>query len=213
MTQKPVSLRGYAVEIALECLPQIEAETPEARRLRAIATGTAIEAKLLQMPGILIEQLSAGQSVVQRRQELQAAQPEPGASLWAAGAREADLVDSWPPSMANSRDPERFVIGKDWFEAVTGATLGVDMVELRQHATLPRYMLVHRVRIARASSNKGGEVYALLEGKVSRPYQAPSRQYFYPGDLLRKLDASEMTVRELKLVRQARAMLQTRTLG
>jgi hypothetical protein len=204
MAHKQSSLRGYVLDMLAGCLPALEGESVEEHRLRATVT---IEQKLARMPAVLLEQLLAESREHERRQHNSAFTLSAAAALWQAGMREAELVNSWPPSMANSRDPERFAIGKEWFEAATGASLVEDLVELKPVTNRSRHMLVSRVKIERAAGALGGEAYAVLEGRVLRPYQISPVQRFYPGDILRRMADSESTSRELKAVERARVML------
>jgi hypothetical protein len=204
MTDKQSSLRRYVLDMLAGCPPALEGESVEAHRLRVAVT---IEQKLARMPSVLLEHLSAESRELERQQRDSAFTLSAAAALWQAGMREAELVNSWPPSMANSRDPERFSIGKEWFEAATGASLVEDLVEFKPVSNRSRHMLVSRVKIERATEALGGEAYAVLEGKVLRPYQISPVQRFYPGDILRRMDDSESTSRELKAAERARVML------
>jgi hypothetical protein len=204
MPQKESSLRSYVLDMLLGCLPALEGESVEEHRLRA---AVMIEQKLARMPVNLLEQILTERRKPESPQQENSFTPGAAAALWQLGMREAEQVNSWPPSMAHSRDPERFAIGKEWFEAATGASLVEDLVELKPVANLPRHMLVTRVKIERTREALGGEAYAVLEGRVLRPYQISPVQRFYPGDTLRRMDDSESTLRELKAVERARVML------
>lgn len=168
----------------------------------------AIERMLHAMPVAMLEALWADRAEAERAQQLRSFAQGEAARLWKQGVAEALRINTFPPVMEHSRDPERVAIGKNWFESVTGARLSEDLVEMRTAGTLPRHMLVSRVTIEVPREATAKQAYALLEGRVVRPYQTSPSQRFYPGDTLRKIEETELSAGEKRSLSRARAMLQ-----
>ena len=168
----------------------------------------AIERMLHTMPVAMLEALWADRAEAEKTRELRDFEQGAAARLWQLGVAEALRINEFPSVMAHSRDPERVAIGKDWFESVTGARLYEDLVELRTVGALPRHMLVASVTIEVPRERAAEQAYALLEGRVVRPYQTSPSQRFYPGDILRKIEETELSAGEKRSLSRARAMLQ-----
>ena len=184
-------------------------ENPDASQIAALEQ--LIAERLRQMPMAALEQLWSEKLAAEKARQLRAFEHGESARLWELGVAEAVRVNGFPAVMAQSRDPERLAIGKKWFESVAGALLETDLVELKTGVTLPRHMLVVRVQIELPRDANPEAAYAVLEGRVLRPYQISPTQRFYPGDSLRKISDDELTQKELRALERARVMLKKQT--
>jgi hypothetical protein len=200
------SLRDWVAKLADACRQTVR--STESIDVQNARLEMLIEERLEHLSSGMLQELWRKRDALDRTRRLGAFEASFAGFVWAQGVREAVRVDQdFPAVMAHSRDPERYQIGKEWFESVCGAQLGQDLVELSTEINLPRRMIVTRVMIQLPPGGTPEQAFARLEGRVVRPYQISKPQQFYPGDVLRRIDETELRPAELRALNRVRASL------